>query len=139
MWVQTDDSARIVPPSLTTKPSTAAVVKRTASPGGTSSSLATSAGKAMGLELEGLSQEDQEFEVARQFVRFAGEAAKNTAAASQSAPPATAANKGTVAAAKKHAPGLLRPSDGNGTNGRRSAMRSGRWIRRGNTIILFGA
>ena len=33
MWVQTDESARIVPPSLTTKPSNAGVLNRTASPG----------------------------------------------------------------------------------------------------------
>jgi len=103
------------------------------------SNLAGMAGKAMGLELEGLSQEDQEFEVARQFVRFAGEAAKNTAAASPSTPPAAAANAGTVAAARKHAPGLLRPSEGTTSGGRRRGNRSGRWIRRGSNIILIGA
>src|SRR5687768_14394939 len=42
MCVHTDDSARTVPPSLTTKPSNAAVLNRSAVPGGTSSTRATS-------------------------------------------------------------------------------------------------
>ena len=100
--------------------------------------LAGMAGKALGLELEGLSEEDQEFEVARQFVRFAGEAAKNAATAPPSTPPAVAAKGATVAAAKKHAPGLLRPSDSSAPNGRRAGGRTGRWIRRGTKIVLFG-
>ena len=37
------------------------------------------AGSALGLELEGLSQEDREFEAAKQFVRFASDAVKNAA------------------------------------------------------------
>src|SRR5262249_30254094 len=37
--------------------------------------IASQAGRLFGLELEGLSSEDREFEVARQFVRFAGAAA----------------------------------------------------------------
>ena len=46
MWVQTDERARIVPPSLTTKPSNAAVLKRTARPrAGPRPRLATSAQK----------------------------------------------------------------------------------------------
>jgi hypothetical protein len=100
--------------------------------------LAGMAGKALGLELEGLSEEDQEFEVARQFVRFAGEAAKNAATAPPSAPPAAAAKGATVAAAKKHAPGLLRPSSSVGPPVRRAGGRSGRWIRRGTKIVLLG-
>ena len=102
-------------------------------------SLAGAAGKALGLELEGLSQEDQEFEVARQFVRFAGEAAKNTATAPPSTPPVAAANAGTVKAARKHAPGLLRPPNGGRLPQHRPCgARAGRWLRRGNTIVLYG-
>ncbi len=41
------------------------------------SKLATAAGNLFGLELEGMSPEDQEFEVARRFVRFAGAGARN--------------------------------------------------------------
>ena len=43
--------------------------------------LASAAGRAFGLELEGLSGEDREFEVARRYVTFAGDAVKNLALA----------------------------------------------------------
>ena len=43
------------------------------------SQVASTAGRIFGLELEGLSMEDQEFEAAKSFVQFAGEAAKNAA------------------------------------------------------------
>jgi hypothetical protein len=39
--------------------------------------LASAAGRMFGLELEGLSAEDREFEVARRFVRFASATTKN--------------------------------------------------------------
>ena len=45
------------------------------------SQLAAKAGSLFGLELEGLSEEDQEFEVARRLVRFSDAAAKNLASA----------------------------------------------------------
>src|SRR5450432_3603122 len=41
------------------------------------SSLGSMAGQALGLELEGLSPEDREFEASKQFIRFAGETVKN--------------------------------------------------------------
>ena len=44
---------------------------------------AAAAGRVFGLELEGLSGEDAEFEVARRFVNFAGDAVKNMALAPQ--------------------------------------------------------
>lgn len=98
--------------------------------------LASAAGKAFGLELEGLSPEDQEFEVAKRFVRFAGEAAKKAAMAPRSAPAQKVAAVAVKAAAKKHAPGLLRPGAlGRPTSGRKPG---GRWIRRGRKIILLG-
>ena len=102
--------------------------------------LASTAGRLFGLELEGLSPEDQEFEVARRFVRFAGDAAKNAAKTSPAAPPKTAAKAATIKAAKKHAPGLLRtaakpiPASMSSI----SSGRSGRWIRRGRKIVLMG-
>ena len=49
--------------------------------GALGSTLASKAGQIFGLELEGLSGEDREFEVARRFTQFAGEAAKNAALA----------------------------------------------------------
>jgi len=99
--------------------------------------LAGAAGRIFGLELEGLSPEDQEFEVARRVVRLAGNAAKNAALAPPTASPAVVAKIAVVKAAKKQAPGLIKavksptmPFVGSG--------RSGRWIRRGRKIVLMG-
>lgn len=97
--------------------------------------LANQAGRLFGLELEGLSPEDKEFEVARQFVRFAGTAARNACIARPGVPPVAAARKAALDAAQAHAPGLVPRLQG------RSTLlwpRSGRWIRRGKTIVLFG-
>ncbi|MGH9842892.1 MAG: hypothetical protein ACREEM_29490 [Blastocatellia bacterium] len=99
--------------------------------------LASGLGSLFGLELEGLSQEDQEFEAARQFVRFGGTAAANAAAAPTTASPQATANSAAAAAAQQYAPGLLRPS-GPFSSGFGKG-RSGRWERRGNQIILHGA
>jgi hypothetical protein len=108
------------------------------------SKLASSAGKAFGLELEGLSPEDQEFEAARRFVRFAGEAAKQAGkAAAVIDDPQKAAKKAVIAAASKFAPGLLRPA-ANAMQSEVPAPRgdrpghAGRWIRQGQKIVLFG-
>src|SRR5689334_4320440 len=54
--------------------------------------LASKAGSVLGLELEGLSPEDQEFESARQFVRLAGSAARNLFRSPGGPPLQTAAN-----------------------------------------------
>ena len=94
--------------------------------------LASSAGRVFGLELEGLSGEDQEFEVARRFVRFAGAAAGRAAQAQRTMPPRQAARSAVVAAARRHAPGLLR--GGVPQQGFR-----GRWGRRGGGGFGFGA
>ena len=49
--------------------------------------IAPSAGRIFGLELEGLSPEDQEFETARRIVRLADTAAANLASLPQTTPP----------------------------------------------------
>ena len=74
--------------------------------GATGASLAQQAGSLLGLELEGLSPPDQEFEAARQFVRFASAAANQAAAAPRNVAPHTAARAAVVAAAHHHAPGF---------------------------------
>ncbi|MFC3282953.1 hypothetical protein [Litchfieldella rifensis] len=98
--------------------------------------VAGAAGRALGLELEGLSPEDQEFEVARHVVRFTA-GATNAAVEDneRGAPSAQALRRGVVAAAQRHAPGLLR---GSRQGGGGTTTSSGRWIRRGNRIILSG-
>ena len=103
---------------------------------------ASAAGRILGLELEGLSAEDREFEVARRYVSFAGEAVKNLALAPPSSDPRTAANTAAALAAQTHAPGLLRTDPQMGTEPPVSARlptgHSGRWMRRGNKIVLYG-
>jgi hypothetical protein len=73
------------------------------------------------LELEGLSNEDSEFEVAKAFVRFAGSAAKD-AQENETGNPARDAEFSLMRAARRFAPGLLR---------RRRRNRFGRYRRRG--------
>jgi hypothetical protein len=106
-----------------------------------------SLGKLFGLELEGLSLEDQEFEVARSFVKLAGEAAKN-AATTPVADPLTAARNAIQQAASTHAPGIAgmlargRPAGGMAYGVARKpcncGAKQGKWIRQGNRIILIG-
>lgn len=98
--------------------------------------LASGAGRALGLEMEGLSPEDQEYEVARRFTRLAAEAAAQAANTAPGASPEAAARRAISAAIQKNAPGMIRPGM---TARRRPAKgRRGTWVRRGNTIILHG-
>jgi hypothetical protein len=110
--------------------------------------LASGAGRLFGLELEGLSSEDAEWEVARRYVRFASSAASRAASAPASAPPQAAARNAAAAAARRHAPGLLkvlRPQGQSGaaassgsTMGASAGGRRGTWYRRGRRIVLVG-
>lgn len=103
------------------------------------SSLGSAAGRMFGLELEGMSNEDMEFEVARRYVRLASAAAKAAAAAPKNLPPQQVAQKAVSIAARIHAPGLL-GSRGQGQQGGwgGNGGQSGRWIRRGRKIIIYG-
>lgn len=101
------------------------------------SSLAGMAGNALGLELEGLSPEDREFEAARQFVRFVGQAAKNAAESPVEADPQAAARDAALDAARKFAPGLTDTITG-ATGHNTVEPRSGRWVRRRGGIVLLG-
>lgn len=101
--------------------------------------LASTAGKIFGLELEGLSPEDQEFELAKRFVRLAGVSAKNVALIWPATTPEKAAKAAVIAAARKHAPGLVKKVTGITAARAIGARASGKWIRRGNAIIVLGA
>jgi len=98
------------------------------------SRIASHAGSLLGLETEGLSEEDEVFEVAKQYVRFAAEAGKNAALAPPGDPHAIA-SAAAGQAARRLAPGLV---SGAGSGARTGAARSGRWVRRGSRIILYG-
>ena len=99
--------------------------------------LASAAGSALGLELESLSQEDREFEGAKQFVRVAADTVKNATSAPPTVNPRAAAQSAAAAAAQKYVPDLLRATAGpaapSSTPGK---ARSGRWIRRGRNVII---
>lgn len=108
--------------------------------------LASAAGNVFGLELEGLSNEDREFEVARRYVRLAGQATRNAVAAPTTADPAAVARAALASAARNIAPGLLQagipgigsaPTTMGGTT--YAPGQSGRWFRRGRRIIIVGA
>ena len=94
-----------------------------------------------GKELEGLSAEDREFEIARSYVRFAIEALRRALQTPPRVPKPVAAQIAVREAARQHAPGLVAnvpaPAGttplGNGSNG---AMPSGRWVRQGSSIVI---
>jgi hypothetical protein len=88
-------------------------------------------------EAAGLDPEQQQYEVARRFVRVAANAARQAAQAPPGIPPAVAAQRAVAAAARGYlAPGMLGAP---GRRGPRWRRRHGRWVRRGNAIIVFGA
>lgn len=105
--------------------------------GALSDKLTATASQIFGLELEGMSPEDQEFELAREFVRFAGSAVQNAAEMPPNTPPQEAARAAAVAAAQQHAPGLLRATGPAASSRKSGRPQSGRWIRRGRNIILI--
>jgi hypothetical protein len=76
-------------------------------PGGRSELATTAAERVFGTEFEGLSAEDQEFETARYFVRFALGAARAAAVAPKSRSPQLVAAIAERIAARRHAPGLI--------------------------------
>jgi hypothetical protein len=125
------------------------------------SKLGSMAGNLFELELEGVDREQAEFEVARRYVRFATAAARNASLAPTSLPPQVIANRAVAAAARRYAPGLVRgrgrrrpgygvgyPSYveggdgdgdyGNGGGGGQQGARTGRWVRRGRKVVLYG-
>jgi len=61
----------------------------------------------LGWELEGLSEEDREFEVAKAFTRFATAAARQAAQAPTGASPEAVARAAAMTAARRYAPALL--------------------------------
>jgi hypothetical protein len=103
--------------------------------GGIGGGLFDQATSRLGLEAE--DSGEAEFEMAKDFVRFASAAASNAAAATPSGNPAVAAKNAVIDAARQHVPALVSPN-GAGRPGARRGARSGRWVRRGHQIVLLG-
>ena len=98
------------------------------------------AGSALGLEAE-MSQEDREFEGAKNFVKMAADAVKSAVAAPVGVNPVEAAKAAVKAAVDKHAPGLLGGAAAQGlmagAAGRGGKFgRTGRWVRQGRNVII---
>ncbi len=92
--------------------------------------LGNAASNLFELELEGLSNEDREYEIARAYIRFAGSAANSAARHPQwQINPGFAARRAMYAAARRYAPGYFSPA-GSFNND------SGTWFRQGNRIII---
>lgn len=106
-------------------------------------------GIASNLEME---SEQMEWEAAKDFVRFAAEAAKNAAMAPDGQDPHSVAHQATVEAAQKHAPELIEHGPGpqgpaaplphehhkHGGCGCHHRHHSGHWERHGREIVLYG-
>jgi hypothetical protein len=113
--------------------------------------LAPGAARALGIELEGLSPEDQELAAANQLVQLAGAAAAQAAAQRGMAPPVLGAQRALAQAAQTYAPGLLRVASPQAVGGPPYACNcggggpchchhhaGGRWVRHGGRIVLYG-
>jgi hypothetical protein len=104
------------------------------------------------LEME---RDEMEWESARTFVRLATDAAKNAALSPQGETPEDTARQAVADSAQKHAPALLVPAPGPQPPPSPMAAppfppmaaqcpvcgsghHRGRWMRRGNQIVLFG-
>lgn len=110
--------------------------------------LGTAASNLFEGELEGLSQEEQEFEIARRFVRFGGATVRRAGRFPRSVSPYSAARRAAFVAARRFVPGLYRRRPSGLRGGQPISRRyapgyriapsrvNGRWIRRGPTVVL---
>jgi len=97
------------------------------------------AGHFFDIELEGLSPEDQEFEAARRLVQLTNDAALQATQVPAHLTPAAAARLAALRAARRYAPGWLRPqASASGAMAARPPplfAQAGRWVRRGPGVI----
>jgi hypothetical protein len=92
---------------------------------GAGPSAAETAARVYGLELEGMSAEDRDFEIARQFLRFAQATTARAATAPAQAPAAAVVDAAVAAAGRELAPGLVPPQRSGAT-----APQPGPWASR---------
>lgn len=100
--------------------------------------LASMAGSMFGLETEGMTQEDRQYEVAKQFVRFGGDATQKAVALAKGGTPIAAAAKAAFQqAAERFVPGLVtNPSLSTTPPTRPRFPHKGAWVRHGNKIVI---
>lgn len=93
--------------------------------------------KALELEVSGLNAEEAELERARRFIRIAGAAMRQAALASPDIDAEVIVNEAIMSAARKHLP-YLHLSE-SGRFGMHGTAQQGRWLRRGDKIVVLGA
>ena len=97
--------------------------------------LSDKAQQIFNLEFENMSHEDREFEVARSYVRFATDLtrrADNAVSRNPNIPLSSLASQVIPQSAAQFAPGLLASKGGAAKSG------GGNWVRRGNSIVIYG-
>ena len=93
-----------------------------------------------GMELEGLSPEDKEYEVAQQFIRLAADTIGHAGAARSGRAPQAVAGAALQQAARRYAPGLLQaapPARSQTQIQTQTQTQTGRWRREGRRIVVF--
>jgi hypothetical protein len=114
-------------------------------------------GASLGGKLAGsvseMASEQMEWEAAKDFVKFAADAAKNAALAPEGHDPQAIAHQATIEAAQKHAPELLDSAAGSMDHAEpqahshhphgecechRRKHHRGHWVRHGREIVLYG-
>ncbi len=97
-------------------------------------------GRSLSSQFEGMPEEELELEAAKRVIRITKDAARQAAQTAHAMPPSQAVKAAVVKAVKKHAPVLLKKEYGYSAapTASLSSGRSGRWVRRGNRIILTG-
>ncbi|GAB3641426.1 hypothetical protein [Spirosoma arcticum] len=104
--------------------------------------IASNAQRIFNLEFEALQPEDQELEIARSFVRFASDLTRQASQAVRQNPTISLGQVGKqaiTASAKQYAPGLLANAPRPASGGKTGKAGGGTWVRRGNTLLVYGA
>lgn len=94
-------------------------------------------GYLLGIESEGLSEEDAQFEIAKRYVRFARAATARAVTSPRRGPAPVIVRRAATIAARRHAPGLVQLVAGpGGEQQTRGGEQTGRWYRRGSNIVI---
>ena len=109
---------------------------------GVGTAVGTALGSALSrtfeMEFEGMDPDQQEFEMARRFVKVAGATARKAALTPPTVDPVAAVKAAALSAIKKQGRGAAGKLGSKIQLGMGS-KRAGRWERRGRTIVLLGA